>query len=337
MALNVAVYGYATDLGKLILETLDEIKVPVANLYPLSPLDGEFDAVKLYGRNYPIEFVDNFDFSKADAALFLTTSDESQRLMPKAVEQGCIVIDTSSLYSGTDTAQLILPELNPYDLKKGLEKRLIIPPHATATAIVLALKDLHDEFEVTSIEAVSLEAVSELGSFGVQHLASEAAGLLSGRGTDEGSFLDAQIAFNLHTRIGTLNDQGLSSHEAAVVRETEYFLGHLQRGTAVTSCLLPVFFGHTICLHITLQEKVSKQQVLEILKESEYLNIQDDNGVLITPVTHGLREKKPIITRLRQSTLKDHGFDLVVVFDNLGRGEAITCVKILKLMADMKK
>ena len=78
MALDLAIYGYDTDIGKLVIETLEELKVDIGKLYPLSPLEGEFDAVTLNGRNHMIEPVSSFDFSKAQVAMFLCPPDESK-------------------------------------------------------------------------------------------------------------------------------------------------------------------------------------------------------------------------------------------------------------------
>ena len=49
MALRIAIYGYDTDIGKLIIEVLNERNFPIADFFPLSPLAGEFDAVTVQG------------------------------------------------------------------------------------------------------------------------------------------------------------------------------------------------------------------------------------------------------------------------------------------------
>ena len=109
MALRIAIYGYDTDIGRLILEVLEERRFPVSELYPLSPLPGEYDAVTLGGRNYLIEYVDDFDFAKADLAFFITTPDETARLQQKVRQSGCIVIDNSRLYSGSAISMNVVP------------------------------------------------------------------------------------------------------------------------------------------------------------------------------------------------------------------------------------
>lgn len=78
MAMKLAIYGYDTDIGKLVIETIEEQDLSLGEVFPLSPLTGEYDAVQIKGQNYFVQPVEEFDFSKADVALFLTTQDESQ-------------------------------------------------------------------------------------------------------------------------------------------------------------------------------------------------------------------------------------------------------------------
>lgn len=108
MALKIAVYGYDTDIGKLVFETMEEQKLKVDDLFPLSPLSGEFDAVTLNGENYMVKAADEFDFGSCDLALFLTTPDESSRLAHAAAAKGCTVIDASGLYSDDERIPLVI-------------------------------------------------------------------------------------------------------------------------------------------------------------------------------------------------------------------------------------
>ena len=52
MALNIAIYGYDTDVGKIFIELLNNSNLSFDNVYPLSPLDGDFDAISIKNKNY---------------------------------------------------------------------------------------------------------------------------------------------------------------------------------------------------------------------------------------------------------------------------------------------
>ncbi len=328
MALRIALYGYDTDIGKLIIELLDERKFPLADFFPLAPLSGEFDAVTVQGRNYMINAADEFDFSRADAAFFITTPDETARLSPRAREAGCVVIDNSRLYAGSKEIPAILPELNPYLIKDALHVKAVVPASSVTTELALPLAALHDEFGLQSVNAVMLESVSEHGRAGSETLARETALLLNGMPAEDSSF-PAQLAFNLHTRIGELLLSGSSVHEEAALKELNALLGPLKRGFSLTCLQVPVFYGHTAVVHFELEQDADAVAVQQSLSSLEYLALPDPQ-VLLTPVTHGVRDNKIYITRLRQNSKRS--FDMVCIMDNTRRGEALNCVQIAELM-----
>lgn len=329
MALRIAIYGYDTDIGRLILEVLEERRFPVSELYPLSPLPGEYDAVTLDGRNYLIEYVDDFDFAKADLAFFITTPDETARLQQKARQSGCIVIDNSRLYSGSAEAAVILPELNPYAVNDALAQKLAVPASSVTTELALPLALLHDEFGVARVQAAVLEAVSEHGRSGTETLARETAHLLNGMPADNSDF-PAQLAFNLHTSIGKTQEDGTTDHEAAVLFELSKIFGPMTKGISLTCLQAPVFYGHTAVVQVELEDDPSVEEVAECLRRSPDIELVTDE--LLTPVTHGVRENCIYLSRLRRSAGVKRTFDLVLVMDNTRRGEALNCVEIAELI-----
>ncbi len=330
MALDLAIYGYDTDIGKLVIETLEELKIDIGKLYPLSPLEGEFDAVALNERNYMIEPVSSFDFSKAQVAMFLCPPDESKRLCGIATEAGCIVIDNSRRFSGDDKVPLVLPELNPYAVKDALERKVVIPPASVSAELALSLSVLHDEFGVARAQVTALESVSEHGRAGTETLARETTLLLNGMALEDNDF-PAQLAFNIHTRIGDLSESGYSTHEEVVLHEVKRLLGDFERGFDFTSIQVPVFYGHTAVIHVELEEDVPVGAVEDAFNACKWIKVADKDE-LLTPVTHGINETKLLITRLHADPSSRRAFDFIVLMDNARRGEAYSCVQIANLL-----
>lgn len=240
MALKLAVYGYDTDIGKLVVETLEEQHLPLDDFFPLSPLQGEYDAVMIDKKNYFVEAVDTFDFSRANVVLLLSTQDESARVISKAQECGCIVIDNSHLFSGEDKGELVVPELNPYDIRKGIDKKLIVPALAPSLMLMLVLAAVSDEYGLSRVSVTSLESVSEQGRLGTETLAHESTMLLNGLPAEHPGF-EAQLAFNLHPRIGAVDENGYSDHENIIKHEVNEILGKFDRGFDITCMQVPVF------------------------------------------------------------------------------------------------
>ena len=329
--MKLAIYGYDTDIGKLVIETIEEQDLSLGEVFPLSPLTGEYDAVQIKGQNYFVQPVEEFDFSKADVALFLTTQDESQHCINAAREKGCIVIDDSHLFNGDDKTVTIVPEINPFDIKKAIENRLVIPALAPSVQLCLALSVLHDEYGIARATVTSMESVSEFGRLGTETLAHESTLLLNGMAAEHQGF-PAQLAFNLHTRMGLLEDNGYSDHENAISNEVSRILGRFERGFDITCIQVPVFYGHTMVVNVDLEDKATLEEVKQAFDASEYVTVASEDDVL-SPVADIINERTVMLTRLKQDKPGSISYSFVIMMDNTRRGEAISCVEIAKLIA----
>lgn len=329
--MKLAIYGYDTDIGKLVIETIEEQDLSLGEVFPLSPLTGEYDAVQIKGQNYFVQPVEEFDFSKADVALFLTTQDESQHWINAAREKGCIVIDDSHLFNGDDKTVTIVPEINPFDIKKAIENRLVIPALAPSVQLCLALSVFHDEYGIARATVTSMESVSEFGRLGTETLAHESTLLLNGMAAEHQGF-PAQLAFNLHTRMGLLEDNGYSDHENAISNEVSRILGRFERGFDITCIQVPVFYGHTMVVNVDLEDKATLEEVKQAFDASEYVTVASEDDVL-SPVADIINERTVMLTRLKQDKPGSKSYSFVIMMDNTRRGEAISCVEIAKLIA----
>ena len=329
--MKLAIYGYDTDIGKLVIETIEEQDLSLGEVFPLSPLTGEYDAVQIKGQNYFVQPVEEFDFSKADVALFLTTQDESQHWINAAREKGCIVIDDSHLFNGDDKTVTIVPEINPFDIKKAIENRLVIPALAPSVQLCLALSVLHDEYGIARATVTSMESVSEFGRLGTVTLAHVTSLLLNGLALDHEGFT-VLLAFFLHTRLGLLEDNGYSDHENAISNEVSRILGRFERGFDITCIQVPVFYGHTMVVNVDLEDKATLEEVKQAFDASEYVTVASEDDVL-SPVADIINERTVMLTRLKQDKPGSKSYSFVIMMDNTRRGEAISCVEIAKLIA----
>lgn len=330
MALKIAVYGYDTDIGKLVFETMEEQKLKVDDLFPLSPLSGEFDAVTLNGENYMVKAADEFDFGSCDLALFLTTPDESSRLAHAAAAKGCTVIDASGLYSDDERIPLVIPEINPYDIKGVAETRIAIPACATATLLALCLQPIADSFGLERVSATVMESVSGQGRLGTETLARETARLLNGLDGDHEGF-EAQVAFNLHTRIGKEGCNGYSEHENTVLAQLGRVLGAIPGGFDVTAVQVPVFYGHTASVHVDLSRSATADEFKAALSECPWIKLPSGDRML-TPVTDAVSERSVLCSRIRRHGKSGKAWSFICMMDNTRRGEAVSVVEIAKLL-----
>ncbi len=330
--MKLAVYGYDTIVGKLVLEELEQGKIVIDDFFPLSPLAAEYDAVPLAGKNYKIEHVDEFDFSRADAVLFLSTKDESERLIAKAQSAGCVAIDNSHLFSGAEAVPVIVKHINPEKIVEAKAKKLASVPLSLTSQIVLALNPIHDEFGIRKSAITALVSVSEQGELGTQTLASETTRLLNGMSVDVTDF-PAQVAFNVHTRVGDVEEDGSSSLEKLVKSEVFALLDNFKDGMSLTCIQVPTFYGHTLSIHVELEEDCSLDEFKDALRNGKDISLEEDledQGV-ITPVSCAELDKVLFVSRIRKQGRAS--FDFTVIMDNTAVGEAGAAIEILKLLA----
>lgn len=329
MSLNLAIYGYDTDVGKLVLEFLEKSSLDIENLYPLSPLSGDFDAVPLKGKNYMIEGVDSFDFNKADAALLLCTKDESTRISAKVKGTSCLIIDNSKIHALDENVPVIIPGINDYVIADAKKCGTLATPLASSVMLSRTLMALHDEFGIAKANITLMEAVSEHGQAGTDALAHETTLLLNGMPID-GDIFKAQVAFNLHFAHGDVQSDGYDMHEKAIASQLERVLGRFEYGVDITSIQVPIFYGHSASVYVELEDSTSLDAFKDVLSNAQALTLNSDE--FVTPVTHSLSQEKIIVTKIKRSNISKKAFNFIVLMDNTRLGEALSCVEILGIL-----
>ena len=216
-------------------------------------------------------------------------------------------------------------------IKKAIENRLVIPALAPSVQLCLALSVLHDEYGIARATVTSMESVSEFGRLGTETLAHESTLLLNGMAAEHQGF-PAQLAFNLHTRMGLLEDNGYSDHENAISNEVSRILGRFERGFDITCIQVPVFYGHTMVVNVDLEDKATLEEVKQAFDASEYVTVASEDDVL-SPVADIINERTVMLTRLKQDKPGSKSYSFVIMMDNTRRGESISCVEIAKLIA----
>ena len=109
MSYNIAVVGATGAVGREMLQTLFERKFPIKNIFALASKSSVGKEVS-FGDDkiLKVSSVDDFNFEKADIALFSAGSDIAKKFGPKAGVKGCIVIDNSSCFRMDDKVPLIV-------------------------------------------------------------------------------------------------------------------------------------------------------------------------------------------------------------------------------------
>ena len=339
LACNVAVVGATGSVGEVLLALLDERNFPVERLYPLASAHSAGSTVMFRGKPKKVELLDNFDFSKVKVVFFSAGKSISSRYAQQAADSGCVVIDNTSCFRADPSIPLIIPEVNlshlaNFNWHKG---GIIANPNCSTIQMLVALKPIHDAAVLKRVEVVTYQAVSGLGRKGIEILALETAQLLNGQSvsTEESVFF-RQIAFNVVPHIDTFGSDGYTREEMKMVDETRKILNNADVLVNPTCVRIPVFYGHSMALHIETEHKLWPQEAEEVLSNAPGVKVSQvtDEGNLCypTPVSEAVNRDEVFVGRIRNSLSYDCGLNMWVVADNVRKGAALNSVQIVEYL-----
>jgi len=223
MFYNIAVVGATGAVGREMLQTLFERKFPIKNIYALASRSSVGKEVS-FGDNkiLKVSSVDDFNFEKADIALFSAGSDIAKKFGPKAGEKGCIVIDNSSCFRMDDKVPLIVPEVNPEAINSYKNRNIIANPNCSTIQLVVALKPIHKKYEITRVVVSTYQAVSGAGKPAMDELFNQTKGVFVHDQAKPEQFTK-KIAFNVIPHIDIFMDDGFTKEEWKMRVETKKY------------------------------------------------------------------------------------------------------------------
>ena len=92
---NIAVVGATGNVGREILQILEQREFPIDNIYLLASSRSKGKKIEFKEQEIVVEDLADFDFSKVQIGLFSPGGTVSAEYAPKAVKKGCIVIDNT--------------------------------------------------------------------------------------------------------------------------------------------------------------------------------------------------------------------------------------------------
>ena len=337
MGYSVAVAGATGAVGREMLKTLAERQFPADKVYALASQNSKGREIS-YGDDelLKVESLDDFDFGKADIALFSAGGDISKSHAPKAGEQGCIVIDNSSAFRMADDVPLIVPEVNADAVDDCLiangGKNIIANPNCSTAQLVAALKPLHDAYGISRVVTSTYQATSGAGQAGMDELFSQTKGIFVNDQVMPEKFTK-QIAFNAIPHIDVFMEDGFTKEEWKMRAETKKILD--PEIEVVAHCVrIPVFIGHSESVFVEMKKPFDEGELRQLLRDSDGLSVIDHraNEGYVTPV-EAAGEDAVYISRLRRDPSVEHGVVFWCVADNLRKGAALNSVQIAELVA----
>ncbi|HET6970579.1 MAG TPA: aspartate-semialdehyde dehydrogenase [Phenylobacterium sp.] len=331
MGYRVAVVGATGNVGREMLNILEEVNFPVDKIHAIASRKSIGLEVSFGEKIIKCEDVEQFDFSTVDLVLMSVSGTFSKEWSPKIGAAGPIVIDNSSAWRMDPDVPLIVPEVNPDDVQWANRKNIIANPNCSTAQLVVALKPLHDAARIKRVVVATYQSVSGAGKEGMDELFDQTKNVFVLGATPPKKF-PKQIAFNVIPFIGAFQDDGYTDEEHKMWNETHKIIDP-EIALTVTCVRVPVMVGHSEVVNVEFHEPLDEDDARELLREAPGLMVVDKRDATGYVTPKEIQGEFPVyVSRIRKDPTVEHGLSMWVVADNLRKGAALNAVQIAELL-----
>ena len=324
--MNIAIVGATGNVGRKILEVLDNKNFPIEELFLVASSKSIGKKIKFKNKEFIVEDLDNFDFSKVKIAFFAAGSSIAEKWAPIAAGK-TIVIDNSKFYRKDPDIPLVVPEVNSKELIHVKNKNIIANANCSVIPIVVALKPLHDLYNVKRIVASTYKSVSGAGKEAMDELLSQTKDYFEKKNINPKNFTK-QIAFNAIPHIDSFLENGTTKEEQKNHDEVKKILD--KKINITSTCVrIPVLVSHSISINVEFNKKHNLDEIRSVLSSSPGCKVVDEkkDGGYITPV-EAENKYETFISRIREDNSQPNTINMWIVSDNLLKGAALNAVEI---------
>ena len=327
---RVAIVGATGLVGQEFIRILEQRDFPMSSVRLLA--SDRSAGRKLFVRHEEIEVEETVpeSFENIDIALFSAGGDTSRHFSPMAARAGAVVVDNSSAFRMDPGVPLVVPEVNPEDIK--WHRGIIANPNCSTIQMVVALYPLHKVNPIKRVIVDTYQAVSGTGSAAVEELTTQTKQVLEGQEVVS-SVYPHQIAFNVLPEIDVFLDNAYTKEEWKMVEETRKIMHANEIAISATCVRVPVFTGHSEAVNIEFSRPMSPDEARQILARAPGVKVLDDTTVSLYPhawLAAGTDEV--YVGRIRQDASHPSGLAMWVVSDNLRKGAALNAIQIAEEM-----
>ena len=328
----VAVVGATGAVGQEMIFTLEQRNFPVSQLRCFASERSAGRMLEFKGGKVKVEPLTMDSFRGIDIALFSAGGDRSTQWAPVAAKSGCVVIDNSNAWRMDPEVPLVVPEVNPQDIKG--HKGIIANPNCSTIQMVVVLKPIHDKARIKRVVVSTYQSVSGTGMKAMEELGNQTAEILNMKEPTI-SVYPRQIAFNLLPHIDVFLDNGYTREEMKMVNETRKIMGDDTIRLTVTTVRTPVFRCHSECLNIETERKLTPNEARALLAAAPGIVVMDAPDKLVYPTPIDVVGKdETYVGRVREDESIENGLNMWIVADNLRKGAALNAVQIAEKLVE---
>jgi len=329
LSFNVVIVGASGAVGQEILKIMAERDFPVGELKLCATTRSAGKEIIYKGKPYQVEVTTDDSFKGAHIVLF-AGGIASKEFGPAVVAEGAVLIDNSSAYRMDPDVPLVVPEVNPEDVK--WHKGIIANPNCSTIIAVVALKPIHDAAKIKRIVVSTYQAVSGAGAEAIEELTTQTKALLNQEAFTPEIFAH-QIAFNLIPHIDVFQEMDYTKEEWKMVHENHKILHDDSIAITATTVRVPVYRSHSESLNIETERKLTAAEARKVLAAAPGIVVVDDpmNRKYPMPVDSSGRDEV-FVGRIREDNSIANGLNIWVSADQLRKGAATNAIQIAELL-----
>lgn len=323
---HLAVVGATGLVGTKMLDVLKERQFPYTELTLLASKRSAGKQIEYNGKTYTIKELTKDSFENIDIAIFSAGGGTSLEYAPYAKEAGCVVIDNSSAWRMNPEVPLVVPEVNGDAALK--HNGIIANPNCSTIQMVVALKPLHEKYNINRVVVSTYQSVTGSGVKAVEQLEKE----IKGEKVDSPAY-PHQIAYNALPHIDVFMEDGYTKEERKMIDETKKIMEDDSILVSPTTVRIPTGGGHSESLNIEFENEYDLEDIKPLLDNFDGITVQDNPSENLYPMPMTAHEKDDVfVGRIRRDHSVKNGLHLWVVSDNLRKGAATNAVQIAEYL-----
>jgi aspartate-semialdehyde dehydrogenase len=342
MGYNVAVVGATGAVGEELFRVIEEYNIPVDKMVPLASARSVGKEIEFADKKYKVKELtcDVFEEEDIEIAFFSAGGSVSAKFAPCAAKAGAVVIDNTSYFRMHKDVPLVVPEINPEDIALWKKTGIIANPNCSTIQMVLALKPLHDEFNIKRVDVATYQATSGAGKKGMEELMEQNRAVFNfklDKEVEKRKAFPHQIALNVIPHIDSFTDNGYTKEEMKMVNETNKIM-HSNIAVSATCVRVPVLRSHSEAVTIHCEKEVDVDKARKVLNAFEDVEVMDDikNNIYPMPII-ATDTDTTFVGRIRRDLFDDKILHLWVVADQIRVGAATNAVRIAKKWIEMEE
>lgn len=329
---KVGILGATGAVGREMMKILIERNFPISELHLYASERSAGKVVEWNSMPIQIELAEEGAFEGLDIVLGAAENDVAKKLAPSIVKAGAVFVDNSSAFRMDPNVPLIVPEINPEDVKK--HHGIISNPNCSTIITVTAINALNQLSPIRTMIASTYQAVSGAGAGGPIELAEEVNALHEGRPVEPKVF-PYQIAFNLIPQIGGEQEAGYTSEEMKMQNEGRKIL-HLPNLKVSCTCVrVPVVRSHSISVQMHFDRPISVMEARAAIKSAPGCRLVDNLKEKQYPMPLDTSDQDIVyVGRIRKDLTDPNGLCLWCCGDQIRKGAATNAIQIAELLLE---